>query len=610
MALKPASFAIVWAFMLPCLANAQAPNWLEVALKSRLAEFSSSASNPQKSATTRDLTNAALLNRLTGGEMALSEKWIERAYAMQVMDPASPNYGELKWKTSDDAVTDLNAVEFATQAIGPFYLTYGKELSLGFKARMAPHLAAALAGLDRHNVPVSYTNIFLMNLVSRMLIGQATGDNSAVTGAGRQLVAWLDYTRQNGIHEFDSPTYYSADLDSLVEGYRYAANAADRRNFERALDYFWTDIAASYLPGAHRMAGAYSRDYDFLRGHGGMNIWLTDAGWASYSETTLDLEKVFVLDNRRAGGYRPRTELAALSAQLPREVVSSWDGDPHHLRFLWMNSGIALGCTSGDYGPQDKLFNATFAGSPELAQISIVPDTFDSPYGLLKSLDKSGHNKPTHQPLHAACVEQGGAALITLDLNPSAIPGDATGFATNILLPSEAAIAVNGKPRSLAAPAAFSLQADDVVTAMLGSATVAIRLVHLDDLPEQKAALTLIADAEGLSHHAVHIKLTHLSAGLQSRSKHLRVAFLIVARQGIAPELVARELQLAKVTDRQTGNLWSVQAALKDTTLEVARSSEDHKQILRELANGAAIAPAALSVNGKDLAGPVLHGEP
>jgi len=226
---------------------------------------------------------------------------------------------------------------------------------------------------------------------------------------------------------------------------------------------------------------------------------------------------------------------------------------------------------------------------------------------MVKNLDKSGHNKPTHQPLHAACVEQGGAALITLDLNPAAIPEDAGGFATNLLLPAEAAIAVNGKPRSLAAPGTFSLQIDDVVTATVGNATVAMRFLHVDDLPGQKAVLALSADAEGLKHHVARIKVMHLRAGQVSSSKHLRVALLIVARQGVAPDLAARELQAAKISDQLNGNLWSVQAALKGITLEVAQSSEDRKQILRQFVNGASIPVAVLSVNGKDPAGPIPH---
>lgn len=552
------------ALVLTCPAADVPRDWLEAALKNRMAEFARSAGDPAKSVTTRDLTNAALLNLMTSGDAARSEGWIERAYATQDMDTASKTFGELKWNTGDAAVTDRNAIEFGTQAMGPLYLVYGDLLSPEFKRRMAPHMTAALAGLHGHKVQVSYTNIFLMNLTGGMLIGQAVGDSDAVQQAERELDAWIEYTKHNGIHEFDSPTYYSADLDSLVIGLRYAASPDDRRKFEWALDYFWKDIASSYFPAAQRLVGAYSRDYDFLRGRGGMDVWLTDAGWASLPSKSLDFEKVFVLDNARPGGYRPKPEAAAITAKLPREVVTAWDDDPHHARYLWIGRGVALGCTSGNYGAQDKLFSATFAGSADSPQISIVPDIFDAPYGLVKNPDRTGHMKPTHLPLNAACMERDGVALVTLDLDPSAVTADAHGFATNLILPSAAAISVDGKRQPLSAPARIPVDRQSVIAVAMGEATVAIRLLHVDELPEQESAFTLEADAEGLAHHAVRLKLAHLNAGRQTKSKHLRVAFLVAARDGA-------DVRAAKVTTEVRDHLWTVKASVAGVSLGVIR---------------------------------------
>jgi hypothetical protein len=555
---------LLTALTLSCPAAEVPHGWLEAALKNRLAEFARSAGDPAKSVTTRDLTNAALLNLMTGGDAARSEAWVERAYATQDMDKASKTFGELKWNTGDAAITDRNAIEFGTQAMGPLYLVYGDRLSPEFKRRMAPHLSAALAGLHGHKVQVSYTNIFLMNLTGGMLIGQAVGDSDAVQQAEREFDAWFEYTEHNGIHEFDSPTYYSADLDSLVIGRRYAAAPENRRRFERALDRFWSDIADNYFPAAQRMVGAYSRDYDFLRGRGGMDVWLTDAGWASLPSKSLDFEKVFVLDNARPGGYRPKPETVAAIGKLPREVVSVWDDDPHHTRFLWIGKNIALGCTSGNYGPQDKLFSATFAGSADSPQISIVPDVFDAPYGLVKNPDRTGHMKPTHLPLNAACTERDGVALMTLDLDPSAVTADAHGFATNLILPAAASISVDGKRQPLAAPGKVSVDPKSAITVAMGDGVVSIRLLHVDELPEQAPALTLEADAEGLAHHAVRLKLAHLNAGVQTKSKHLRVAFLVAARDGA-------DLHAAQVSSEIRDHVWTVRASLADVSLELTR---------------------------------------
>ncbi len=67
-------------------------------------------------------------------------------------------------------------------------------------------------------------------------------------------------------------------------------------------------------------------------------------------------------------------------------------------------------------------------------------------------------------------------------------------------------------------------------------------------------------------------------------------------------------MQHAIVTSEVKGKekVWSVRASVKNTSLEVARSTEDRKAIVRQLVNGESIPVSILSVNGKDLAGAIL----
>jgi hypothetical protein len=272
-----------------------------------------------------------------------------------------------------------------------------------------------------------------------------------------------------------------------------------------------------------------------------------------------------------------------------------------------MDRGIALGCTSGDYNAQDKLFSVTFAGSADLPQISIVPDIFDAPYGLVKNPDRTGHMKPTHLPLHAACVEQGGAALLTLDLDPSAVPADAKGFATNLILPATAGIRVEGKPRKLSAPGQISISDGATITVGGDDGVVALRLIHVDGLPEARPAVTLAADSEGLAHHAIRLKIAHMEAGRRTAAKHLRIALLAVAREGPGEQDLLRDVHAAQVSSEVHGREWTVKAVLPGLSLELARSTDDRKAIASQLVKGAPAPAAVLSVNGRDLAGSLLE---
>jgi hypothetical protein len=607
---------IAWIVTSAFATPAQEPparDWIQAPLKATLDRFTKSSEKQPIRSSTHTFTNAAFAALLEKSDAAAAERFLATTLAAQDMDAASKTYGQFKWTPSDAAVTDRNAVEFNMQGLAPLLVSHGNDLSAAFKLTLQPHLVAALAGMRAHRVSVSYTNIFLMKTVNLLLLGQAMHDDSAIADGRRMLDEWIGYTRQNGIHEFDSPTYYAVDLNSLVEGRRYAADAEDRQKFQVILDYFWTDIAANFFASGGKMGGPYSRDYAFLTGTGDMNAWLADAGWIPIDpKTSAAIACVFLADDARPGGYVVPAECASIARTGSREVVSNWDTVPGHTRWNWQDQHISLGCTSGVYGPQDKLFTAIFAGPLDQPQISLDIDAYDAPYGLNRQPDRSGHMKPVHLPAHLVSVQSKGLALLTLDVQSSALPADALGLTTNLLLPADASITIDGKIVSLASPTAIEVPPHDaVVTASLHGATVAIRLMHADSAFGMEAPRwSLVADAEGVKHHAVRLTLSHLSAGQKATKDHVRVALLIAAEEGENPATIAARVAQATLTDAVDGDVWTIGARLDSHALEVKRSLKDHDQIVSQTVDGQSVIPACLMVNGKDLAGPIWAGLP
>ena len=161
-------------------------------------------------------------------------------------------------------IKDANAIEFTAQLLGPMLLHYGGKLAPEVRKELERHVHATFAVLTRHNVKVSYTNIYLMKTVSLILMGEAVHDDAAANAGYAQLKEWIDYTNRAGVQEFLSPTYYSVDLNSLNMGYLYAARKGAHEQFGEILDYLWTDIAANSFPARGDLAGPHSRDYDFL----------------------------------------------------------------------------------------------------------------------------------------------------------------------------------------------------------------------------------------------------------------------------------------------------------------------------------------------------------
>ena len=578
--------------------------WMRTLLESRLDRIEKADAKSAGSGT-RDLVNAAFAALLMGKEPQTAERLLNASLQAQDMEVSSKTYGQFKWMTIDDSVTDRNAVEFVVEGLAPLLLSHGKELSSEFVNKLQPHLAAALAAMRAHKVPVSYTNIFLMKTVNLLLLGQAINDDTAISDGRRMLDQWIDHTRRTGIHEFDSPTYYAVDLNSLVEGRRYASDANDRRKLEVILEYFWTDIAANFFPAGNKIGGPYSRDYAFLDGDGLLSTWLIDAGWIPADpKVPAGIDGVFLLDNARSGGYTPPPQSTYLAQSGRREVISTWDESAIGTRWNWQDQHISLGCTSGAYGPQDKLFATTFAGPADQTQISLVIDAYESPYGLRREKDRSGHSKPVHLPGNLVSVQKEGTALLTLEIAPSALPADAVGLSINLILPAEGTIAADRNTARLSEPTSIALAKTAVVTATLHGATFAVRLQLAGGDNPDAFSYSLISDADGLAHHAVRLALKPAIQQPTSKAGPLRVAFLVTAAEGEDVEAIAARLSHAQLTSTIANDVWEVAARVDSLSLGVKRSVGDRKLIQATINNQKTIA-GCLLVNGDDLAGPI-----
>ncbi len=71
-------------------------------------------------------------------------------------------------------------------------------------------------------IDVSYNNIFLINAVNLIVIGEALLDlgyganaAAAVTNGYALLDAWFAYASANGVHEYTSPTYSWVQLQAM-----------------------------------------------------------------------------------------------------------------------------------------------------------------------------------------------------------------------------------------------------------------------------------------------------------------------------------------------------------------------------------------------------------
>ena len=601
----------------PSSARSQAPDdrshrLLEVQ-KVMLTQLDKLQARLQKSpdgVTTRDLANASLLVLRTKGSSAVAESLLRRMYSAQDMDESKPDYGTFPWSLNDPSMKDGNAIEFATQALGAVYLGYGDRLSKDFKKESEPHLRAALVALAAHHVKVSYTNIVLMNTMDTIELAQYLGDDQSLRRGTAQWQQWWDYTADNGVHEFDSPTYYAVDLGDLVLGYLYVKDAATHNQIGSALDMFWRDIASNYLLADDHLAGAHSRDYYFLTGRGGIEFYLYMEGlYAPEKREFQDifLEKVDLLESERPGGYRVPKDILALSTLPQRVVRQRWDVDPEAQRYTYLTQNFAMGYATGKAGDQDKMFAADLAGdSPEDPpdSITLVPDVVDAPYGVEKKRDRSGHLKPVHLALNLSAVQDKGVALLVADLDPNDAVDNPT-FATNLILPSSAASIVIDKDKAkISSRLDIPFNTKSVLGVRTAKACFVARVISVDRFLGVDPTVELKADDQGLKEGALRLAIYHARTSFANTDqRHLHVALLVEAADCSTDAELSEDMEAirqAKVRSRESSDGWEGTAQVGQLTLQLAEDPLTRRPAHSEV-NGKSVASPVFTLNGIDL---------
>lgn len=480
---------------------------------------------------TRDLPNAALILLRANAPSSRAENLLQRVFDVQNMDPASPDYGTVPWKFADPSVRDANAIEFTMQPFGALLLQYGDKLSPAFHQTMEPHLRAALVAEAHHAVKVSYTNIFLMNTVNTLLLAQYLHDDVSWARGISQWKQWMAYSAQAALHEFNSPTYYATDLADLTYAILYVRDPTVRRQMQEAAALIWTDITANYLAGAHHLAGAHSRDYQFLAGRGSLEVNLFVEGLAPTPADgfpDLYLEKVAVLENERPGGFHPAPAMIEETKLPVRTLRARYDLQPGRTRTSYLTQSFAMGTANGSYESQDKMFAVDLVGPSPVPTIIVTPDAFDNPYGLHKTRDPGGHDKPHHLPPNLSSVQEDGLALLVFDLDPREA-SEGQDFVTNLVLPANPdSFLLDGRAIKLSASTRETASPSSVVGLRIRTSCFAARIFAVDPLDGRAATVSLQGDREGWENGAVRLVIQH-SSTLVSKSegqRHLHVGIL------------------------------------------------------------------------------------
>jgi hypothetical protein len=551
----------------------------------------------------------------TDADVALAKAHLTTAFQSQCADAGTcgSSYGLIRFHR-DDAAYDYNSTTFTLQGLAPILAKYQDLFTASELAALRPNIDAALGALDTQGPSEPYTNIFLMRATDLVVIGEALLPLDAkyqhFIDRGYQLLdGWKTHTTSVGIDEFDSPSYYAADLDSLVIGYLHAKQ---KPRYQAMLDYFWADIAANFFPARGTLSGPHSRDYEFLSGDGASESFLYVAGWRSQTPADTsafdpDLERVFTALNLLENGYQPSGAACAIAFAHPKMVTQTWgDKAKGYDRSNYVGTGFALGGVSHDYGygPQEKVVTLELAEAGTVVSLVTEDDqTSDNPYGA--KTQQGNFSKPFRLPSFPVVAQTAGLLLVTAYASPLASNAATTLLATNILLPPEATITRAGTTLS----ADTDLAVGDVIGIRVGQSAGAIRIWRADDCAAGPAVPKLKFEKSSATSSVDRVRIVvYQKSGSSAAGCAARVG-LLVAGEDCGAGGCNSDAALAGTTITEALlPTWKVTAAVSGVTLAVERTDDfaaGTHAIVSRTANGQALATTPLEVDGKSIAPPL-----
>jgi len=558
---------------------------------------------PQPNLGVRDLFGFALEASAIGWHPERVAKALDLAEQAQDRGEKSKTFGNFKWYWKDERPADLNAVEFTMQQGVLVWMLHKDKLNAEGVERLERLLRFGVEGIRRHRVREDYTNIFLMKTWNAIAIGEATGRPDLADEGYAMLDRWLAYTLENGIHEYNSPTYYGTDLDSLGLMARFAKRDDGKRKAEAALRLVWTDIAANWFEPCQRLGGAHSRDYDYLTGHGYLDQHLRMLGWIP--STPPFVPSAFLELCR--WNLPAEVRQPSVSA-VPRIVHQRFGPNPWERATHYVGRRFSIGSAGHDYEPTGKPLAVNLAGGPQRVVANFLMDARRDPYGRNRFVTGGGHMKALHLLPFLMSVQRGAEVLFLASIDPAS-PGfrrwaaEPVCLLSHLVIPSDVGIWVGDDPvKPPPSGAESGLLHGGVVFLRFQDVAVGVRFVLGLDTVGRPAPIALANDGQP---GAMRLTCTHSAAKPEGRGT---VALWLRAAEGLDDAAFA-------VFRRQFASA-SVEAKVEGNRIEVAATGlEGRLRLLGDVAKGERIAIEGadagsekhiLAINGRDFGREIL----
>ena len=314
---------------------------------------------------------------------------------LQIRDASDPTYGRYygnfhfaKGNAEKGVSIDENAAEFCMEKLAVLRKLYYGNLNEENKALLDEMIRLAIIAIRRHEVAVTYTNIYVMKMWTLSSLGETTGDSQAAQEGYDMLKNWMQELSHNGVAEYNSPTYSGVAAVALGCMASLVENPTVKQEANIALEYYSLMLFGNYFKTGMYLGGPHSRDYNYLSSRSGTLDGLMAhylRGW----DTDFYSTHAF---------WNPTSQALALIDKTPRTIVYKTGEDANQYAISFIGNKVNMGCAGHTYGYEDKNFviNLSSPARKLVANISSVIEGRNDPYGENQVITGQGHSKPRH----------------------------------------------------------------------------------------------------------------------------------------------------------------------------------------------------------------------
>lgn len=462
----------------------------------------------------------------------------------QVRTEGDPYYGQNSRYVAG-TYTDRNNVQFSLQLASLLKMLYWDTLNEENKALLDEFLDYAVyACVDYTDIAVTYSNIYLMKTWNLIALGENLPSDrtwgkskkmepAALAEEGYKMFrTWWAYTKANGIHEHNSPTYTGVQAECLGYIAKYVKNEEIHHEANLALEYLSAMMFANYFTPAMTLGGVQSRCY--YKGASGGKIDNIMGGlvkgWGTYFFNTLAI-------------WEPTEQARTINDTYPRTVCYKWGEDEDMNAIGYYDKKFNISSTGRPYtgNANEKTMTIFLTSDKRKSIINVVHylDGRQDPYGKAKI---GGAGVARHLQKYALGRAQRGNEFVVVMSGDGSERNDTKVLQSHVLLPSnyidevwmgntryEDWLSLGTKVLPAAENYTFFIRVEDVV--------VSLRYLYTQNVQGTTAVPKLCIDTDGtqvFSTYGNAMRITtDLSAGTPTKWQRGTVAMWWRADSGI-----------------------------------------------------------------------------